>query len=160
MLPFAETVLAWRLERGLTQLELARAARMPRSNLSAVERGEREVTLRTLRALALALGVRPGVLADGEPPASPGGALTRAALERVARAVVHDERLADPRESRLAGELRQSMSARLASGGAGKHRRRPHRRLADRAYLRLKGGVEREVLRSLIERVLGQIDRG
>ncbi|HMF41326.1 MAG TPA: helix-turn-helix transcriptional regulator, partial [Polyangia bacterium] len=68
MQPFGETVLAWRLARGMTQAELGRAARIPRPNLSAIERGDREVTLKTLRALALALDVRPGVLADGIPP--------------------------------------------------------------------------------------------
>jgi transcriptional regulator with XRE-family HTH domain len=60
--PFGETVLAWRLARGMTQAALARAACIPRPNLSAIERGDREVTLKTLRALALALEVRPGVL--------------------------------------------------------------------------------------------------
>lgn len=65
MIPFGQAVLLWRLHRGLTQQTLAVKARVPRSNLSAIERGKREVSLRTLRSLALALEVRPGVLADG-----------------------------------------------------------------------------------------------
>lgn len=71
MLPFGETVLAWRLARGLTQAALANLARVSRPNLSAIERGQREVTLGTLRALAVALDVRPGVLVDGVSPGGP-----------------------------------------------------------------------------------------
>jgi transcriptional regulator with XRE-family HTH domain len=45
MLPFGATVVAWRLARAMSQENLARAAGIPRPNLSAIERGEREVTL-------------------------------------------------------------------------------------------------------------------
>src|SRR6266700_81765 len=83
MLPFGETLLAWRLARGMSQAELAQAARMSRPNLSAVERGDREVTLRTLRRLALALDVRPGILADGvAPAASAAGAIAPTSCSR------------------------------------------------------------------------------
>ena len=81
MAPFGETVLLWRLQRGLTQKELARRAGVPRPNLSAIERGQLEVSLKTVRALALALGVRPGVLVDGIAPEEGGaGELSREAM--------------------------------------------------------------------------------
>src|SRR6185437_7370469 len=102
MRPFGETVLAWRLTRGMTQAQLARAARIPRTNLSAIERGEREVTLPTLRALALALNVRPGTLVDGETPGASASPLTRTQMERIAEATVRGTALSDPRESALA----------------------------------------------------------
>ena len=94
MRPFGETVLAWRLTRGMTQAQLARAAKLPRPNLSAIERGDREVTLRTLRALALALDVRPGALVDGETPGA-GPPLTRTQMERIANAAAHGTALSD-----------------------------------------------------------------
>jgi transcriptional regulator with XRE-family HTH domain len=143
--PFGETVLAWRLERGLTQAQLARAAAMPRSNLSAVERGDREVTLRTLRALALALEVRPGVLADGVLPGGDSAPLSRNALERVARSAARRQDPADPAEARLVRHLRGALSP--SSEG-----RRSGRR-ADRAYLLLRGGAESATLATLVERV-------
>ncbi len=96
MAPFGESVLAWRLARRMTQAALATAARIPRPNLSAIERGDREVTLKTLRALALALDIRPGVLADGVMPAGDPKPMGRECLERVARAAALGTDLRDP----------------------------------------------------------------
>jgi transcriptional regulator with XRE-family HTH domain len=158
MLPFGETVLAWRLARCLTQAELARRARMSRPNLSAVERGDREVTLRTLRALALALEVRPGLLADGEPPAAPGASLGRAALERVARSAARGEPLADPQQRELARLLRGSANARLAAAG-GKPGPRSTRRSADQSWLLLKARATPATAASLVDRLAGHVKR-
>ena len=66
--PFGQTLFLWRLDRHLSQAALAQRAGIPRPNLSLMERGKREVTLGTLRALAVALDVRPGILADGVLP--------------------------------------------------------------------------------------------
>lgn len=150
MAPFGETVLAWRLERGLTQEQLAQAAAMPRPNLSAVERGDREVTLKTLRALALALGVRPGVLADGILPGAGAAPLTRAMLERLARSAALDRPLARPGEARL---------ARLLSAVVGTRRRRRTGRNNDRAYLLLRGASDARSLASLVDRVREKLPR-
>ena len=154
--PFGETVLAWRLERGLTQAQLARAAGMPRSNLSAVERGEREVTLKTLRALALALDLRPGVLADGLAPGSDAPPLTRTGLERVASAAAGGTAPADPHQVSLARNLGE-VAAHLAAGQRKRHR---SGRRADRAYLLLRGRTDSDTLASLVDRVRGQRSRG
>ena len=138
----------------MTQVELARAARISRPNLSAIERGEREVTLKTLRALALALDVRPGVLADGQLPGRAELPLTRARLERVSQAAVSGRRLADPRESALADRLAAVTSSRRAARGA----TRPTRS-AERAYLLLKGMEDDTTLASLFDRVAGKVGR-
>jgi len=157
MLPFGETVLAWRLARALTQADLARAARIPRPNLSAIERGDREVTLKTLRALALALDVRPGVLADGIPPVAAKRALSRTRLERIARAAARGARAGDAREAALAGHLRQALSARIGV----ESKRRPRRSLAaaDRAYFLLRTSESPAVVSSLVDRVGLALDR-
>ena len=166
VLPFGETVLAWRLARGMSQAELASAARMSRPNLSAVERGDREVTLRTLRQLALALDVRPGVLADGIAPTTSGRPLGRRALERIAGAAAGrvgatPSRAADDGgEARLTTLLTQAAAARLASvaappsRGAGSGARRPGRR-GDRAYFLLKAATSSETVGSLVDRLAG-----
>ena len=90
MVQFSQAVWLWRRHRGLTQAELAQRTRMARPNLSAIERGKREVTLATLRALAASLDVPPGALVDGiAPQAYRSGPLSssRETLERIADAV-------------------------------------------------------------------------
>lgn len=157
MLPFGETVLIWRLERGLTQEQLARAASVSRPNLSAIERGEREVTLKTLRALANALDVRPGVLVDGVAPLQAAGPLSREALERIAGAVLDGSTLRDGYERALVTQLRHLFGARLSRARV----RRPRRgvRARDRAYFRLKALASREVVGSLVSRVSDRLLR-
>lgn len=68
MVNFGENVYLWRIFRGLTQGELAKKSGIPRPNLSAIESGKREVSLTTLRALADALGIGPGILVSGDVP--------------------------------------------------------------------------------------------
>ncbi len=170
MLPFGETLLAWRLARGMSQAELAQAARMSRPNLSAVERGDREVTLRTLRRLALALDVRPGILADGVAPAAYGPPLGRRALERIAGAAARrvdsardrpgDLASDDAGEARLTVLLAQAASARIAAVAAppGRAAPKPARRSGrrgDRAYFLLKAATSSEVVGSLVDRLAG-----
>ena len=159
MLPFGETVLCWRLARGMSQAELAQAARMSRPNLSAVERGNREVTLGTLRRLALALDVLPGVLANGEAPAQVDEPLGRAALERIAHAAARGTRTANERERRLGALLAEAASTRIVgrdapARGATANKRRSTRKAA-RAYLMLKTTTTPAVVASLIDRLSG-----
>jgi transcriptional regulator with XRE-family HTH domain len=146
-------VLAWRLARGMTQAQLGRAAGIPRPNLSAIERGDREVTLKTLRALALALDVRPGILADGVPPEAEAPPLSRTRLERIARATARGTGSREARESALAGHLRQALSARLQIGP-----RRPLAR-ADRAYFMLRSRERPETVATLVDRVGLELER-
>src|SRR4051812_5845918 len=155
MLPFGDAVVAWRLARGMTQAALARAARVPRPNLSAIERGDRDVTLRTLRAIALALDVRPGVLVDGLAPQER-KALGRPEMERVARATTRGAATEAPHEEALARHLRAATAARRA--GATRRRRRAGA-AGDRAYFRLRTLVDAPTLASLIDRVGVDLDR-
>ena len=115
MLPLGRVILLWRLERRLTQVELARQARIPRPNISAIERGKRDVSLKSLRALALALEVKPGILADGLAPGEVQqfSSLSREAMERIAEAVAKNRFLKDPVEKDLVQDLRRLVASRL-----------------------------------------------
>jgi hypothetical protein len=101
---------------------------MPRPNLSAIERGKREVTLATIRSLGAALEVRPGLLVDGASPDAPSAAqagrpsLSRATVERMADAVAFGRRVADPSEQRAVAALRLLFGHRTAMI---RHRARP-----------------------------------
>lgn len=154
-IPFGQTVRVWRLHRGRTQEQLAHAAGVPRPNLSAIERGKREVSLSTLRALALALEIRPGVLADGLPPSLPGrpARLSREALERIAEAAVRGTAVADPAERALAHLLRVlTIRRRRVATGRGAAER-GQRRAMDAAWLTVRATCPPAVLRSLLERI-------
>lgn len=158
MTPFNETLWLWRAHRGLTQEALARNAGIPRPNLSAMEQGRREVSLGTLRALAVALDVRPGVLADGVPPAlAEGGppALTREAMERIAAAVVSQRPLRDQRERCVAKVLQQIVGNRLAISTR-RTRVRRGKRATQAAWVRLRATYSGAVVRSLLQRIADQ----
>ncbi|WP_370314557.1 helix-turn-helix domain-containing protein [Thalassolituus sp.] len=58
----ASNVKSIRLARGVSQEELADMCGLHRTYIGSVERGERNVTLSTLEALAIALGVDAGKL--------------------------------------------------------------------------------------------------
>ena len=150
MMPFGLTVRRWRLERGWSQDELARRAGLPRPNLSNIERGAGDVSLRTVRALALALEIHPGALVDGQPPESAMPA-SREALERIAEAAASQRALRNPREQTLAVHLRALLRPRLRAAGI---RIPPRSRLARRsqaAWLALTDHSP-EVAKSLIQR--------
>lgn len=59
---FGETLAALRIERGLSQEELAHEAGLHRTFISLVELGKRQPTLTTVFELAAALEVRPSLL--------------------------------------------------------------------------------------------------
>ncbi len=164
MAPFGETVLLWRLQRGLTQKELARRAGVPRPNLSAIERGQREASLKTVRALGVALGVRAGVLVDGVLPQEEEGTgkLSREAMERIADAVVGKRVLPEAGEQALADQLKRLVRSRLraarpmAKGSTPRLTSKGAARLgrvSDRAWLSLSSYPE-AVIESLVSRIL------
>ena len=118
MIPFGHCLQLWRKKRGMSQALLAQKAGVPQPNLSAMERGEREVSLRTLRALALALDIPAGFLADGVgPEVEKPLVLTRDRLERVSQAVAEGKALADPQENKLARGAALLMKGRLRAAG-------------------------------------------
>lgn len=59
-----------RKERGLSQEALADLAGLHPNYVGGIERGERNVGIKALFALAKGLGVRPSSLLEGVPPAA------------------------------------------------------------------------------------------
>ena len=57
-----------RTQAGLSQEELAYRAKLHRTYISSIERGERNVSVENIFAIAEALKVRPGDLLDPIPP--------------------------------------------------------------------------------------------
>lgn len=156
-LPFGDAVRLWRLSRGLTQEELARRARLSRPNLSAVERGRREVSLGTLRALAMGLDVRPGMLVDGVPPASLAGgrsSLSRQMMERIADAVAFNRPVTQPQEQAAVEALRTLLGHRTRAVRRQWGRPRAGRRRALAAWLHLNGLYGRSAIQALADRIL------
>ena len=157
MLPFDHAVVLWRLHQGLTQDALARRAGITRPNLSAIERGRREVSLKTLRALAAGLGVRPGLLVDGVAPTQAQGGrplLSRETIERIADAVAFDRPVAVPNEQVAAEALRTLLEHRTRALRHQRGRPRTGRRGALTAWLRLNGLYGRPAIQTLADRVL------
>lgn len=154
-IPFGQALRLWRLHRGLTQQQLAAAAGVPRPNLCAIERGRRELSLTTLRALALALDASPGLLVDGVPPSAREGAseLSRTALERIAEAVVSNRPPPNPEERALAALLRDITTQRAALAAPSRRRSRKGHRVGERAWLTLEAAYPPHVIRSLLERI-------
>jgi transcriptional regulator with XRE-family HTH domain len=154
MLTFGQTVWLWRVHRKMTQAQLAKAARLSQPNLSAVEKGQREVTLGTLRALGLALGAAPGELAEGRPPQKHHEAkeISRKAIEAIARAAVDGRKLRDRDAAEAAEELRVLIEPRLNALGRRKAAR--VRRSPAAAWLRLSARYPRAVIESLVERAV------
>lgn len=67
---FGRNVRLLREQRGLSQEQLADALDVHRTFVGGVERGERNLTLRTVERLSQRLGADPVALLGGEPPAS------------------------------------------------------------------------------------------
>ena len=158
-LPFSHNLLLWRSSRNLTQAQLAGRSGIPQPNLSAIERGARDVSLRTLRALAAALQVRPGVLADGIPPAASGGqaeALDRDALERIASAVAGRRVRVRAGERQVVELLKPLVQGRLQALRKTRRVGTYGARTVRLSWMKLRARCSEAVLESLIQRVSEQ----
>ena len=155
MVSFSENIYLWRIFRGLAQRELAGRAGIPRPNLSAIESGRRDVSLLTLRALAAALGVTPGVLINGIAPLDfKGSKLSRRSLEAIARISLGGvANFAGLREKNigmmLSGIIRNRINAERKIYRNVLKRSKGH--TAD--WLMLKAALETQVLNSLLARL-------
>ena len=144
-----------RMKTSLTQAELARRAHMTQPNLSDIERGAQEISLRTLRALAFALDVRPGLLVDGVPPhqIDAPAALDRQALERTAASIAGQHVRLRKHEQEIAGLLGLIMRQRIGALQGRTRANRSKRRSVRAAWMTLRARYPKPVIESLIQRI-------
>lgn len=69
---FGHNVRRFRTQAGLSQEELGYRAKLHRTYISSIERGERNVSVENIFAIADALKVPPGDLLDPNPPKDSG----------------------------------------------------------------------------------------
>lgn len=67
LIPLGEAVRRLRKARGLTQEDLSGLAELHHNHIGGIERGERNITVKSLLALARALAVPPAELLAGYP---------------------------------------------------------------------------------------------
>ena len=77
-----------RLQKGLTQPELARRTGIAQANLSNIEKGKRDPSLLTLRKICFALGVPAWEIVRAAEQAPTGLSLKRTELEKLAKVIL------------------------------------------------------------------------
>lgn len=154
MQPIGSAIHCWRIEKGLTQEDLARDSGISRPNLSAIEQGSRDLTVRTLRRIAGALGINPGALVDGIGPKPQFAPLNmnRHSIDRVARLASGQALRATKRERKVAFALASIMKSKIRPQGI-KQRRIRTARSENETTKRLKAELGPKTLNHLIRRV-------
>lgn len=151
MISLGENIYLWRLSKGLSQEALAAKAGIPRPNLSAIEKGGRNITVATLRALSFALGIKPGLLVDGiaPPGLNKGGNWPRELLENTAQASLG---AAVPADKAVSGLLSKITKNRInARRKIYKNTIKPRKDYIN-SWLMLKSGLGKEVAGNLLSR--------
>ena len=87
MLLIGSVIQQARLQKGLTQARLASLCGIPQPNLSNIERGKRDITIATLRRIAVALSVHPGEFFSDFNPEPDRMVLSRRRIERLAKVI-------------------------------------------------------------------------
>jgi len=149
MAPVGHTIYLWRIQRNLTQAELAGLCGVSRPNLSAIEQGARDLTVQTLRRLAAALNVNTGLLADGITPYQAKSPVRwdRTQLDRIGRLAAGQSLAASPEEKKIARDLSSIMDAKIHRS-AGKNSVSKNKMV-----LELKARLGPEIFKHLIRRV-------
>jgi transcriptional regulator with XRE-family HTH domain len=132
----------------MTQARLAAESGLTQAAVSGIERGRRDLSVRTLLRMAAALRIRPGALLESDPPRP---ALTRHQVDEVSRAVVSGDR-ALPRDLRLladacASAMLPTLEACRCPGAA------PARRRGGRSFETAVNRYGRGQVDSILERV-------
>lgn len=132
---------------------MAARSGVSRPNLSAIEQGARDLTIGTLRRIALVLGVSAGALVDGIGPwpVIPRSLLGRDALDRIAKLATGQSLRASALERRIAKDLASIMKSKMRLLGPKKNR--GNVRANNPAMLRLKSELGQVVFENLIRRV-------
>ncbi len=89
MVPIGSQIYLRRLEQNLTQVDLAKKVGIPQPNLSNIEKGKQDITVSTLRKIAVAFNIHPAEFFKdtGEVPQSH---LSRHKIEHIAKKVAEE----------------------------------------------------------------------
>lgn len=159
MITFGDNLYLWRIFKGLTQGELAKKAGIPRPNLSAIESGKRDTTLTTLRLLAAALGIAPGILVNGTGPISFKGArFSRTALENIALASTGKAARLSPQEKNIADFLAGIIRNRINAEEKKYNNTLKKTQLHAANWLMFKGALGKELISNLLSRAAKHIE--
>ena len=142
---FAQSIYLARVEKGLSQKELARKAHVPQPNLSNIEKG-RDFKVSTLFRIASALDISVDVLIKGSDPAviNKRQLFQRDNIEKVVSCAVHNEEV--PRQLRSAVELISNITRK--TGG-----RYTSKKKAQLSWYQLKKNFSSEEINTILSRV-------
>jgi transcriptional regulator with XRE-family HTH domain len=155
---FGQALSQWRQKRGLSQNELANRAGVPRPNVSALERDRRDVSLKTIRALAAALQLSPGMLVDGRGPVQPSRQTSREDLESIANQVLRIAKThaLSKHDAHPSMDLAVLLRPKLEAAGWKIKGRDLSQKRIDQAWQRTKAIYPSPLLESLISRIIGK----
>jgi transcriptional regulator with XRE-family HTH domain len=147
MLPVGYQIYLRRTELKLTQRELARRSGIPQPNLSNIEKGKQDVTVSTLRRIALGLDLS---LGDFFGVTSRGGSeilMSRRVIEKLAQAIVRGGTPLTRKEAEVVKLFKEILP--------GKPKNKIRIRRIHQAWMGLKKQIRPSEINSLYERVRG-----
>lgn len=142
MLPIGYQICLRRLERKLTQEELAHRVGIPQPNLSNIEKGKQDITVSTLRRIAGALATRPGEFFSGVTEKQKNFS-SRRSLERIARIIAGGQKASTAKEQEIVERFKQLIPGKQKVQLRGLHR----------AWLELRVQFSSEEINTVHERV-------
>ncbi len=153
MKPIGQTIFLWRSKRGFTQAQLALSSGVSRPNISAIEQGSRDLTVQTLRRIASALELNPGMLVDGISPEASIEKFKsdRYVLDRIARLATGEKLSASSEEKKIAADLASIMHSKLGHSKSASALRGV--RADEKVMHKLKTVLGPQIVKHLIQRV-------
>lgn len=147
MRPIGHQICQKRLERGMTQAELAQKANIPQPNLSNIEQGRRDITISTLRRIAYGLRVELIDFFRSESRQNqPLFPLTRSRLERMAHAIATGKQTHLPFQERELVDLFREMIPEVRKRPLGVKR-------INQNWLKLKSKLDSSTMNQIMNRV-------
>lgn len=101
-----------RMQRGISQIDLARRTSIAQANLSNIENGKQDITVSTLLQICVALDVKPSIVLDPPVREASNPRYTRARLENMAAAVVGNHPPLSKKDREIVDLLRKNMLPR------------------------------------------------
>ena len=143
MFPIGYHIYLKRLEKGLTQVELAHQIRIPQSNLSNIEKGKQDITVSTLRRIATALNIHPGEFFVDLNDRVGKKELSRNKIEKIAKIVASGKALSKSKESEITDLFKKVVP----------HKGRIYLKDLNRSWLELRKRFNPLEISSIYERV-------